>query len=938
MATDDFRVFISAATSEFGAARNALAADLRARGLIVKVQSDFRQEELSDTTLKKLHDYIRDCSAVICVIGKRSGACPPPAAAAPFAHMLPNGIGEGSYTQWEFFFARQYRRRLSIYIANEDYVPDESAPTSKDFPDLQRALIKHIVDEQGLDRSYFSNIDQLSRAVLKEHWPNKRAGKPIVLPYTSLGHLFKGRDEFMRRLHASLLRGGHGQAATIITAIYGLGGIGKTRAAVEYAWAHQDEYDALLSATADTPEALRRNLAALVGPLVLPERNTTDDEVRLAAVLDWLRSNPHWFLVLDNLDTPEAVEEAERLMGRLTGGHVVMTSRLSNFAAHIDPIELDVLGVDDAADFLLERTKGRRRESADDVTKARELAVELGGLALMLEQAGAYIARDRLTFGRYQDQWRSNRAKVMTWWDPTVTHYPRAVAITWQTSIERLSESARRLLRRLAWLAPEPIPESLLDFPIPDLHTEDLRGALADLAAYSLVTRQAARPTFAIHRLVQDVTRRSVAADASPQSLIETLDWINAAFTGDPTDVRDWPQLDPLAPHARAVAAHGDEAEIAAPTSRLMNQLGVLLQAKALNGEAEPLLRRTLVIDELRFGPDHPEVAIQLNNLAHVLRDTNRWAEAEPLMRRALAIDEKNLGSDHANVAIRLSNLASLLKDTNRLAEAEPLMRRALASDEKNLGPDHPNVGIRLNNLAGLLKDTNRLAEAEPLMRRALSIDEKNFGSGHPKVAIRLNNLANLLQDTDRLVEAEALMRRALAINETSLGLDHPNVAISLNNLALLMKITNRLPEAEPLMRRALAIDERSFGPDHPAVAIDLSNLANLLQYTNRLAEAEPLMRRALAIDEKSFGPKHPNVAIRLNNLAMLLHDTNRSLEAEPLMRRALAIVIEFELKSGHRHPGLVLFSENYANLLKAAGKTPTEISAAIDGLKNLMS
>ena len=100
-------------------------------------------------------------------------------------------------------------------------------------------------------------------------------------------------------------------------------------------------------------------------------------------------------------------------------------------------------------------------------------------------------------------------------------------------------------------------------------------------------------------------------------------------------------------------------------------------------------------------------------------------------------------------MASNLNNLALLLKDTNRLAEAEPLMRRALAIDEKSYGPDHPEVAIRLNNLAHLLQRTNRFTEAEPLMRRALAIDEKSYGPDHPKVAIRLNNLATLLQATE---------------------------------------------------------------------------------------------------------------------------------------------------------------------------------------------
>jgi hypothetical protein len=94
MPQDEFRIFLSAVTSEFGRARDAVAADLRSREALLRVQSDFRQEAGSDTTLKKLHDYIRDCSAVACVIGKRSSALPPPKAAEPFAHMLPSGIAK----------------------------------------------------------------------------------------------------------------------------------------------------------------------------------------------------------------------------------------------------------------------------------------------------------------------------------------------------------------------------------------------------------------------------------------------------------------------------------------------------------------------------------------------------------------------------------------------------------------------------------------------------------------------------------------------------------------------------------------------------------------------------------------------------------------------------------------------------------------------------
>jgi CHAT domain-containing protein len=154
--------------------------------------------------------------------------------------------------------------------------------------------------------------------------------------------------------------------------------------------------------------------------------------------------------------------------------------------------------------------------------------------------------------------------------------------------------------------------------------------------------------------------------------------------------------------------------------------------------------------------------------------------EAEPLYRRALAITERSVGSDHLDVAIRLNNLAELLRVTNRLGEAEPLMRRALAIDEKSLGPDHPTVATRLNNLALLLADTNRYGEAEPLYRRALAITERSLGPDHPDVANRLNNLAWLLAERGDWAQAVALGRRAkpiLVARKSQTGGDRAGIA-----------------------------------------------------------------------------------------------------------------------------------------------------------------
>jgi tetratricopeptide (TPR) repeat protein len=424
--------------------------------------------------------------------------------------------------------------------------------------------------------------------------------------------------------------------------------------------------------------------------------------------------------------------------------------------------------------------------------------------------------------------------------------------------MDQLTEAGKFLLERLSFFASEPVPVSLLDTPIHGSATPQGLDPLVDLARYSLVTRDPAAETFTVHRIVSDVSNRRLNTDsiAYTTRLTEALDWMDAAFTGDAQDVRTWPTLNPLAPHAEAVAEYADTAGIVEPTVDVISRLARLFRAQALHRRAEPHYRRALAIAEAYFPPTDPRIATHLNNLAVLLQNTDQLGEAEPLMRRALAIDEAHYGQDHPSVAIRLNNLAQLLQATNCLGEAEPMMRRALAIDEAHYGQDHPSVAIRLNNLAGLLRITNRLGEAEPLMRRALAIDEVGYGQDHPNVATSLNNLAGLLRATNRLGEAEPLYRRALAIDKASYGQDHPDVAIDLNNLAALLQATNRLGEAEPLMRRHLVIFlmfQRDTGHAHPHRDAAIRNYSGLL---SKMGHDEASIRTAIedAVREAGLG------------------------------------------------------------------------------------
>jgi tetratricopeptide (TPR) repeat protein len=902
------KIFLSAVTGQFKECRDALASDLRAIDCEVKVQDDFQQGPR--TLIERLEEYVAQCDRIIALLGDAYGS-----EASGVA--VPSIDPPRSYTQWEYFFAlgqrldgsRAPRKEIYLYLASDQFLVEHPVSQPVQHAARQRRFREEI-EASGEHWTPFDTADQLCRRVLRDGWQmTERPPKPINLPYDSIGSLFKGREAFLDELRARL--GVPDRRVTAIVnrlAMHGLGGVGKTRTAVEYAWRHAGDYLALLFVSGPTAPELRANLADLIGVLGITANAASVDR-QLAQVLAWLDEHPGWLLIVDNVDTEDSAREMEQLLPRLRAGHVLITSRIGDWSAAVEPLELHLLAPDYAVAFLLDRTPHRRR-TPDDATRAGSIARELDGLALALEQAGAYINHQRFSFGEYLERWHAKRDEVLRWHNPRLMQYPASVAVTWQTTFAQLTAPERLLLDILSWLAPQPIPLFLIEAKPLEESIHDPRAQLSGLSGYSLVRFDAGGDAVVVHRLVQEITRGRIPAADRTNRLRIALNAVNAVALADARDVRTWDIWTPLAAHVQAVSVHAADANLGGPTARLMNELGLYRQARVQFPESEYLYRRAMAIYEQSHGPDHPSVATCLLLLADLLRQSNRLAEAEPLSRRALEIHQRLYGSHDPELAKSLMSLALVLQATNRLVEAEPLFRRAIAIFEAALGADHPDVASALNSLANVLLATNRWAEAEPLFRRALAIDERSFGPDHPTFANDLNRMANVLMVANRLVEAEPLFRRAIAIVEAALGSDHPDVASALKSLANLLLATNRWAEAEPLFRRALEIDERSFGPDHPSVAEDLNGLATLLKDTNRPKEAEPLYRRALAIEERSFGPDHPEVAKALNDLGLLLMDTNRLVEAEPLLRRAL----EIDQRSfGVEHPGVAVKLNNLA-------------------------
>ena len=640
---------------------------------------------------------------------------------------------------------------------------------------------------------------------------------------------FTGRSQLLQDLHTELT--GIGVAAlSQVAAIAGLGGIGKTQTAVEYAYRHFPvDYDWVFWVKAETELSAVTDLASIGRSLDLA--GATLDELAMQ-MRQWLETHDRWLLIFDNADQPELLKS---VLPRRHAGRILLTSRARRFVSVgiRAPLEMGKLSLKESIAFLGDRTQ-RLELDTTELAAVEALARELDGLPLALEQAGAYIDQMQVRFAVYLSHYRQQRVALLERQMPETGDYPASVAKTWGLNFEevgRRSPLAVQILHVSAVLAADDIPEALLQQSQLGLGADELMLAegLAALANFSLIQRD--RGVYSIHRMVQEVVWQGLAAEAQQDWMERAIATLNAVFP-DVVRFENWQVYGQLVSHVQAIAIRLEAKPVETlQLARLLHEAGNYLMEKGRYGEAELLLLQSHSGLKRQLGESHLTVAFSLNSLATLYYLQGRYSEAEPLYVQSLSIRElqsDNSHSDIADVANCLNNLAELYRSQGRYSEAEPLILRSLSIRETQLGKWHLMIAASLNTLALLYKSQGRYSEAEPLYERSLKIREHQLEINHPSIATSLNNLAALYNSQGRYSEAEPLYERSLKINEHQLGIDHPNIASSLNNLAFLYSSQGRYSKAESLYKRSLKINERQLGSNHPLVATSLNNLASL--------------------------------------------------------------------------------------------------------------
>lgn len=683
-----------------------------------------------------------------------------------------------------------------------------------EFFHLSNLLTKRF---EATDKKLNNILELLNQQKLPGGRVLRSSNQPIWnLPHPRNPH-FTGRGDILSSLHAALTSG---KPATLTQAITGLGGIGKTQIALEYAYRYADNYLVIWWLHCEEPETLASDYAALARRINLPEQDLPEQQMIIEAVRRWLEQHSDCLLIFDN------VEDFKGILNYLPRGsstqRVLITSRHPDWGNIGQSITVQTWPREDSKYFLCNRT------AQEDNSGADKLAEELGDLPLALEQAAAYINATKLSLQDYLDLFRFRRKKLWGKEKPAAGYHENTVATTWQLAMETVKETTVmgvHILNLCAFLAPEDIPRSLLGYIseyLPGQMAEDFKDPLninegiQALIHYSLIA--ADTETLSIHRLVQTVVSDMMLDEEKRIIIRAVLKTLNKVFPNEHyNDPRCWPTCSSLLPHAQVSINHVKHSQDSFfEVADILYKMASYLHARAFYSEAESLFRHSLSLKEVRFGLAHLEVASVLKKLGKLLHDQGKFAEAEEFMHKALSIRENQLGPNHPDVAGVLNDMASLFQDQKKYDEAEPLYKRALMINKAQLGNDDPYVATCLKNLGMLLRLRGEFSKAEELMLQALKIDIKHFGENHRYVARGFYNLALLYKDQTKYAEAEKLMYQALSIRETQLGNDHPDVATSLYSLAELLCEEKKYGEAVTFYRRSLEIRESKLGKSHP--------------------------------------------------------------------------------------------------------------------------
>jgi tetratricopeptide (TPR) repeat protein len=801
------------------------------------------------------------------------------------------------------------RRRLSLPAVRPDlavYVTPSSALS--EFSSAAAAFLSGVPDGEaserlrrllGLTARPVADPFTAGDAAARLRYPGT---EPQVFESPARNARFTGREADLVRLRELLREAGAGTVVRV--ALQGLGGIGKTQVALEYAHRFKTDYDLVWWLDCGEPAFIDASLADLgerlrgsLGLGVLPAATVAETARQVVDLLS--QGTQRWLLVFDNADEIEPIKP----LLPAGGGHVLITSRNRAWAdaeQGADPLQVDVFNREESVAHLRQRVPEIGRD------EAAQIAATVGDLPLAVATAGAFLAETGYTVASFLEELQRQPQRALS--VVTLAEHPEPVAQVWDISLNRLrdrSPAAARLFELCSMMAPA-ISLNLIYSPEMAVVLEPFDPALSEKMVIGRVVQEINRLALikldpgagqiSVHVLVQEVVRDRMSEQELAGARRDVHDILVAARPRrDVDDAETWPRYRIIWPHlptsgamtssdegarqlyidrVRYLWLRGDLERGRKLAEEIDSRWTELAKAAAPSSAAVEVLRKQLL--QLRF------------NLGNILRDLGRFSEARKLNQTVLAEQTSLLGNDHPHTLMTAGSLAADLRAAGRYREALAMDERTYPAWTELYGEDHQRTLTAANNLGVSLQLTGDLAAAmrvtaDTYERRRATMGPKDLGT-----LLSARRIARILLESGEYAEAAAQMEEVRRATAEVLGTDSKDALDAQVLYGIALRSTGRAQEAEGYFQSALGVLTRRFGASSSeALACRVSHAANLL-LLDRFAEAAADIRQVLAANERRLGAEHPHALACWVNLAAALRFTGQHDEAVLAIQHAV--------------------------------------------------